>query len=86
MVEGLVDPSAQLGEDRREDGVKLLSSLRTVAGVERLVGQDLVDVDALSHDEDRVAVETFEAVGQRRQSLAADGSVANAAEVIGLKN
>jgi hypothetical protein len=86
VVEHFVDPATQLGEDGEEDGVKLLASLRAVAGVERLVGQDLVDVEALPHHEDCVAVVTLETVGQRRKSLAADGSVADAAEIIGLNN
>ena len=86
MVEHLVDPATQLGEDGEEDGVKLLASLRAVAGVERLVGQDLVDVESLPHHEDGVAVVTLETVGQRSKSLAADGRVANSAEIIGLNN
>jgi hypothetical protein len=44
VVEDLVDPPAQLREDGQEDGVQLLAGLGVVAGVQRLVREDLESI------------------------------------------
>ena len=84
VVEHLVDVSAQLGEDREEHLVELLPGGRGIDVVERFVGQDFVDVDAVSDGQDGVAVVALEAVGQGGQSFSADGSVTDSAQVVSL--